>query len=154
MILGDIYFIDSDKDSNFTGALVTNAIETENIDYPSNLSSIHIEGLLIVGVSVQAKEQLDWDIFLWSKDELANTDLDLDTFVDFFNFPTASGKRIAGAGQYYWASPANNVQVYYKDMNNSGELHVGLVNRNASAKTAGTAGQIKIRFTVRPILGG
>lgn len=153
MKLGDIYFIDSDKDTHFTGALIQNAIENESIAFPSILTDTGVHGLLIVGISVQADEQLDWDIILWGKSTFSSTDLDSDNFIDFFNFPTASGKRIAGANQYYWASPANNVEVFYKDLDNSGKLHVGLVNRNAGAKTAGAAGEIKIRFSVRPILG-
>jgi len=79
--------------------------------------------------------------------------LDVDTFVDYFNYATTTGKRIAGAGQYYYASPSNNLDIAYRDADKSGKLHVLLVNRSATAKNAGATGEVKLRFVVRPIYG-
>lgn len=149
MTKGDIAYLDSDKDTHFSGALAQNAIEFENITFPSYW--IGIKECIIEGISIQSDQNLEWDVMLFSKSSAEDTDLDLDTFIDFFNFPSTSGKQIAGAGQYYYAFPANIMAIPYRDEDIKSQLHVGLVNRSATAKNAGATGEVKIRFALRPI---
>jgi hypothetical protein len=148
-----IEFIVTDKDGHFTGALATNAVEHESINFPTDWGIVGIQEMIIESVSIQSDQQLEWDIYVWSGSENANADLDLDTFLDYFNFPTTSGKRLAGANQYYYASVANNVAIPYRDNDKSSKLHVSLVNRSATAKNAGATGEVVVRFVVRPIRG-
>ncbi len=151
MGIQNIDYIASDKDSHFTGSLAQNAMEVESLLFPSRWRDIDISECVIEGISIQADQNLEFDVIVFSKASADDTDIDLDAFIDFFNFPVTGGKQIAGAGQFYYASPANNVAVPYLDKDNTGKLHVGLVNRSASAKNAGATGEVKITFFLRPV---
>lgn len=142
------YPIISDKDVHFTGAIAQNGMETESLDLDSHLQSIGVNEIFIRSVSVQSKENLEWDVYLFGDNNFNNTDLDLDRFTDNFNFPLTSGLQIGGANQYYYPSPSNNIQIPYKDEDLTSKMHVGLVCRTAGGKSAGTAGQVVIRFMV------
>lgn len=149
-----IEYLRSDKDTHFTGALAQNAIEVESINFPSIWRTAGVNECIIEGLSIQSDQNLEWDVYIFTSSEFDNTDLDLDVMIDMFNFPTTAGKTIAGANQYYYPFPANNISIPYSDAENTGKLHVGLVNRSATGKNAGATGEIVIRFALRPIYGG
>lgn len=148
-----IEYIRSDKDTHFTGALAQHAIEIEALSFPAMWGSAGIEECIIEGITIQFEQaDLDWDIFLFTTSGNQDTsDLDLDTYLDYFSFTT--GIQIAGANQFYYASPSNTMSIPYKDADNTQKLHVGLVNRSATAKNAGATGEIVVQFAVRPIHG-
>lgn len=148
-----IVYIRSDKDTHFTGALVQNAKEDESISFPGEISEIGVRELLITGASIQSDQNLEWDIFLWRNNNFDNTDLDIDGFVDFINFTAASGKQIAGAGQFYYPSSSNMAIPYRVDYPSLSQIHCSLVNRSAAAKNAGATGEIAVEFMVRPVRG-
>ncbi len=150
-----IVALDSDKDSHFTGVIAQNAIENESIDFPSDFSGPQINKLLIHQISIQSEENLDWDLIFWSSKDFADTsDLDADTFIIGIDSVMDAGDaiRIAGANQYYYTYEPTRPLVY-TDNDNSGKLHVGLLNRNASTKSAsGSGGDVKLRLMVEPVL--
>lgn len=146
-----IYYLDSDKDTHFTGVLAQNAIENESIDFPDLMGGVGVTDIIIEGISIQSDQNLEWDIILWSDDSYNTTDLDTADMVDYFNFPAASGKQIAGANQYYYPLPANYISIPYRSKDS--KMHVGLINRSATAKNAGATGEVKVRFMIEPVLG-
>lgn len=146
-------YIVTDKDTHFTGALAQNAIEVESIDFPADWSLLESHEIVIESIVVQSDQNLEWDIYLWSTSDYNETNLDADRFIDSFNFPTTAGKRIAGAGQYYYSAPSNNIMVPYKDEDRTSKLHIGLVNRSATAKNAGATGEIVVKIAARPVYG-
>lgn len=148
-----IEIVVSDKDSHFTGGIAQNAMETESISFPSDWGVLGLNECIVESVSIQADQNLEWDVYIWEGSEFNNADIDLDTFLDYFNFPTTSGKQIGATAQFYYASVANNVAIPYRDKDKTSKLHVGLVNRSATAKNAGATGEITIKFNVRPIRG-
>ena len=144
--------IDSDKDTHFTGALAQNAIENENISFPTDFSLPQINKIAIHQISIQSDQALNWDLILWSGDGFANTtDIDSDAHIVNNSFLASEATQIAGSNQsYYNYNPVT--PILYIDKDNSGELHVGLINRSITAKIAGATGEIKVRFMVEPIL--
>ena len=139
-----IHKIRSDKDTHFAGAIAQNASEEENLALPKGITGFgdHCKARLKT-ITLQSDENLNWEIMLFSSDTFANTDLDLDTFIGYWNFGTGA-VRIAGAGQFYYYIAG--LDVPYQDDDASGELHVALVNRSAATKTAGAAGEVVIEF--------
>lgn len=146
--------VSSDKDTHFTGALATNAIEAEN------LTDIKARSGYIESVTIQSDQNLDWDLFFWATDGHEDaTDYDNDYFLGKVVFVAADGERIAGAGQYYY-STSNSSQPFrpfpYIDKDavdaatGAAELHIGLVNRNSTSKSAGASGEVVVRITYRP----
>ena len=153
MSLKEIQYIKSDKDTHFSGALAQNAAEVEALNFPTDWVTLGISDIIIESVSIQSDQNLEWDVMLFSTDGTTDTDLDLDTFTDFFNFATTSGKQIGAANQFYYSSPSNNLQIPYKNTQNRSKLHVALVNRSATGKNAGATGEFTVEFAVRPVWG-
>lgn len=140
-----IEHIDSDKDTHFTGAIVQNAIETEN------LTGLSDSKLTITGISIQADEALNYRLWLFGTDGHADADLDDDEFVEFVSLDlSTNGGQIAGAGQYYYA--LTGLSIEYEDEDATKELHVALQNLSAAAKTAGAAGEVKMKIFYKPRL--
>jgi len=125
----------SDKDVNFTGALATNAIEQEDI---TGLSSNKI---VIRRVTIQSDQNLNYVLMFWATDGNVDTDLDLDFFLGEIEISPAMYRRIAGANQYY-ADIALPEGFQYQDDDGTRELHVGLLNLDATSKNAGATGEV------------
>ena len=149
----ELQYIKSDKDTHFSGALAQNAIEIEALDFPSDWQKINVTSIIIESISIMSDQNLEWDVLLFSTDGTTDTDLDIDSFTDFFNYATTSGKQAAGAGPFYYSSPSNNLQIPYKNAQNKSKLHVALVNRSATSKNAGATGEFTVEFVVRPVWG-
>lgn len=139
--------VTSDKDSHFTTAIAQNAKEEEDITgLPS--SSGFIEA-----IHLTSDQNLDWDLYFFSSDVQTDTDLDVEKFLGVVTFVASDAKQIAGAGQYYYST--NNCsypfhEFPYIDSDNTKELHVVLVNRNATSKNNGATGEVVLKVLFRP----
>ncbi len=143
--------IDSDKDTDFRDSLAQNAIEYESLDFPSDFSTTQIQKLLIRQVTLQSDQALNWDLMIWSDSGGADTDMDVDSHITTITLLASNAVTIAGTGQSYYDYELSS-PISYTDKDNSGKLHVGLVNRSATAKNAGGTGEVKVRFMVEPVL--
>lgn len=138
-----IKHIDTVSTTHFTTAIAQNAIEEENITGLSN------NKITITGIAFQAKEALNYRLWIYDTDGFADTDLDLDQFNEYVDIDLSSTNgRIAGAGQYYYALTALSID--YSDEDASNELHLALQNLSAASKTAGAAGAVKAKITYKP----
>lgn len=142
-----IQVIRSDKDTHFTGALAQNAREDESIALPAQWRTTEC---VVEGIAVISDQNLEWDVYLFSSSAFSNSNMDLDMFADCTNFPSTSGKQIAGAGSYYYPSPSG-IQLPYKSADSS--IHIALVNRSATGKNAGATGEVVVLVYVRPVTG-
>ncbi len=132
----------SDKDVHFTGAIALNAIEYEDIE---GLVSNKIR---IREINIQAQEARLYTFWVWKDSGHANPDLDVDSFKDFVNLDVAtSGRRIAGAGQYYLQS--SGLDINYEDADEDYTLHCGLMVSAGAAKSAGANIQIDVSYSPR-----
>jgi hypothetical protein len=144
------YSVRTDKDTHFTGAIAQNAKEDENVVLPGALDGIRGNARgYIKGIMIQSDENLAWELAFWSTDGFENTDLDLDTFISRWSFVVADGVRFGGTGQYYYY--IEGLKIPYVDEDNTGELHMSLVNRSAAAKTAGAAGEVVVEVYMEPM---
>ncbi|MFZ2938543.1 MAG: hypothetical protein WA066_07595 [Candidatus Omnitrophota bacterium] len=142
-----LVLIKSDKDTHFTEARIQNAQETESVSLPADITANRYHELYIESISIQADQNLEWDVYFWSSDEFDNTDLDLDAALFVVNFPATAQKQIAGAGQYRiddlvgmpYPIPTDN------------KIHISLCNRSDTAKNAGATGEVVIKLFVRPV---
>jgi len=145
----------SDKDTHFSGALIQNAVEHEDIAIDERLHRTN--EFVVEQIAIISDENLEWDVFFWSTSgNLDASDYDDDKFIEYQNFSSSSGKQIAAAGGFYYAT--SGLAIPYRDdgvdeRSNSAILHVSLVNRSAGAKTAGSAGEAVVICTLRPVYG-
>lgn len=155
-------FIRSDKDTHFTGALATNALETESF------GDLRVHAGEIVSVNLQSDQNLDWDIFFFGTTDFNNADLDSSIFLGRVRFAAADGVQIAGSGQFFYDTciasayafrPFFYVDKTWLDLDdedkldratNPIQLHVGLVNRSATSKNAGATGEVVINVEYHP----
>ncbi len=145
-------YVDSDKDTHFTGALAQNASEEENIAFPSDWGTLGVQKLNIRNISVLSDQPLSWELQFYATDGQGNADADTNSFITSLIFDASDAKQNDGTGLYsYDANPAHLPFVYH-DEDNTSEFHLTLVNRSAAAKTAGAAGEVKVRIHAEPIV--
>lgn len=144
--------IESDKDDHFSTTLAQNAIDYEDLAFPTDFSTTQMQKLLIHQISVMSDQALNWDITLWSDDGRADTsDIDSDAHIITISFLASDATQVAGANQYYYKyEPVQ--PIFYEDKDNSGELHVGLINRSVTAKDAIATSGFRVKFRVEPVL--
>ena len=136
-----VSFIRTAKGTHFTTEITQNNMETENI------TGLETNRLIIEAVTIQSDQNLQWELFLWGKDTLDETDHDADYFQCRIKFATTDGAQIGAANQYYYYK--GDLKLVYMDLDKSQELHVALVNRSATAKNAGATGEVVVEFQVR-----
>ena len=141
-----IHYVKSDKDTHFTDALAQNAVEHENIAMGNAL--VGCEECIIEGVVLLSDQNLEWDVFFWTRSTNLDTDADIDTFLDYIKFKQTEGRQIAGTGLWYYSW--TNLGIPYKDEDQSEEFHVSLCNRSATSKNAGATGEVVVKLMVRP----
>lgn len=150
----------SDKDTHFTGALATGAGEEEN------LTGLKAPTGVIESVTLTSDQNLDWDLYFYATDRITDTDLDLEYFLGHVQFVAADAQQIGGAGQYYYDTTTSSYAfrtIPYVDKDAldwydaptasaqvNPEIHVVLVNRNATSKNAGATGEVKVLIQFRP----
>lgn len=133
------FWLTTDKDVEFTEAIIQNAKEDEN------LAGLVADKIVITDIMIEADENLEFWLLFWSTDGFEDADLDDDTFLGYvvLDIPN-NGFRIAGANQYYLN--VSDVNLHYEDEDGTNELHVSLLNRSVAAKSAGAAGEVKIKI--------
>ncbi len=135
-----IFTLTSDKDSHFSGAIVQNATEEENL---VGLASNRIR---ITSITIQSDQSLDYRLIFFNTDAFANSDLDVDDLAGEVELDIPSyGFRIAGANQYYMS--VHGLTLDYEDEDGSYELHVALQNLSATAKNAGATGEVVVTIS-------
>lgn len=148
--LGRVFFVTTDKDTDFTGALAQNAAATANLAVPQLPSDAQCR---LKNIAIISDQQLAWEIWLWATTSFNTGITDLDALYPFgrWSFDSSSGVQIAGTGPYYYY--IDGLDVPYMDSAKLSQLHVMLVNRSAASKSAGAAGEIVVKFCLEPTLG-
>ena len=133
------------KGTHFTGEILQNAHETENI------TGLQFNKVNVLGINIQTSQNLHMALWFWAKDTFENVDLNEDSFLDFLelDIPT-NGKRIwdgSAFNQYYLN--VSGLGIMYEDEDQSQELHISLQNLSSTAKAAGSNVQIDILYSPR-----
>lgn len=149
---GLIIQVRTDKDIHFTGALAQNAQATENIVPAASIAAgLHCRSRLR-SIGITSKENLSWEIALYGTDQF-NSPTDMDSVIRYgwWTFDAASATRVAATGNYYYY--VDGLDVAYRDADQTGEIHLALINRSAAGKTAGADGEIVIVLGLDPTQG-
>lgn len=136
----------TDKDIHFTGQIIMNAHEEENI------TGLLSNRYMVRGVNIQSKQPLKYRLIFWSSDQFASTDLNLDYYIDDveLDMSAAPAFRINGANQYYLNS--GDLAIIYEDFDITRELHISLQNESGPAKNAGVTGEVQLDIKMSPRL--
>jgi len=133
----DRWLVRSDKDVEFTGALVQNAMELESY------GTIPTPKVVITGLTILSDQNLSWRIIFFGDSGADDTDADLDTMVASFDLIDTTGFQIAGAGLFRYS--LSGLEFRYAPEGR--QLHVGLMNLSAGSKNAGVTGEIVLEVS-------
>ena len=133
-----IYTVSSDKDIHFTGELTKNAVERENI------TGLRSNRIRISKISIQADQQLLFELLLYGTDKFEEADLDEDRFIASveFNLPMYGFQQTTGQ----WRLDIENLNIDYLDVDETKEIHAVLRNLSPTSKNAGATGEVKLDF--------
>jgi len=133
-----IYTISSDKDLHFTGELTKSAVERENI------TGLRTNRIRISKVSIQADQQLLFELLLYGTDKFEEADLDEDRFIASveLNLPKYGFQQTTDQ----WRLDIENLNIDYVDVDKTKEIHAVLRNLSPTTKNAGAAGEVKLDF--------
>lgn len=127
----------TDKDVEFTGAIILNAKADEN------LAGLAADKVVITDVMLEGDENLHFYLLFWGTDGFEDADLDIDSFLGFVELDLPNnGFRIGAANQYYLN--VTDLNLHYEDADAGNELHISLLCLTAAGKTAGAAGEVKL----------
>jgi hypothetical protein len=145
--------IRSDKDTNFTTAVAANAYETENL---TGLAGNSVE---IRGIAIHSDQRLAWDVAFYSRDTFGASNQDNDMLLGVVTVANAASRiAVLGGDCALKTNPASNTQyvayvaktIPYIDIDNTAELHIALINRSGTTKTATTGGEVVVEVFYEP----
>lgn len=145
--------IRSDKDTNFTTGIAAGAYETENLTgLPGN--SVEIKG-----VAIHSDQRLAWDVAFYSKDTFGAANQDIDMLLGMVTVANVASRiSTLGADCALKTNPASGSQyvayvaktIPYIDLDNRKELHIALINRSGTTKTATAGGEVVVEAFCEP----
>lgn len=140
----NIVYVRSDKDTNFTDELDTDEGEFESVRMFENIGGkeVYFDEGTIKSISILSLQGCAWSLFFFTKSTGATTDMDDDTFLEYFEFDSLSGRRIRGSDFFRYAF--THLGVRYRDMDDTQRIHMELVNRGRLRKGAGAAGHVVV----------
>jgi hypothetical protein len=159
---GQLISVRTNPATQFLGALAQNAALTLNLTMPIT-GAIQADGYVDAGLAagnavrsrlrsiwIASMENLAWEVWLWASDAFAAspTNPALVFPLGRWTFVANDGVRIGGTGLYYYY--IEGLDHAYADFDDTGEIHLMLVNRSAAAKSADAAGAILIQMQFEP----
>ena len=133
-----IYTVASTSTLHFTSELIKNAVERENI------SGLRSDRVRISKISIQAAQQLLYEVLLYSTDDFEEADLGDDRFIASveLNLPTYGFQQT----EDQWRLDIEGLNIDYIDVDKTKEIHAVIRNLSPTAKIKGLTGEVKLDF--------
>ncbi|MDD1678036.1 MAG: hypothetical protein LUO93_02470 [Methanomicrobiales archaeon] len=161
---GALTLVSTDPATQFTAALAQNAYDTVSLEagegIPEKLGFVD-QGIgagrtvasRLRAIAVISKENLAWEIWLWGQGTFNASGSDPAKVFPLgrWAFGAADGVQLAGTGLYYYYSDANDHP--YVDLDRKGKIHLMLVNRSVTGKSAGATGAMRIQLALEATMG-
>ena len=136
--------------SQFRSTIAQNAGENLSLDVNNGGFGIRVDSIIRT-LQIMSKEDLQWELWFYGKNTYnASADPDVNTRLGWFWFGV-SGRQIAATGLYHYY--VDGLYIPYRDLDQTGKIHMSLINRSAAAKTAGDAGAVKVVLGLEMALG-
>jgi len=126
-------WLEIDGDTYFTDALVQDASENESL-------SIDRDEITLLNISLYAKEQLKYRLWFYSRDTFVADDIL--GYIDF-DLPVTGITKVIGGTTYYYYN-ISDVDIPYRDADETSLLHIQIENKSVAAKTTGAAGKVQV----------
>ncbi len=137
----------TDPTANFRAAIAQNAKTDLSLTLPPTLQGVNGNARSVLrSLTIASIQNLDWELWLWESA----------THAVLTGGVTAAGTNVVGrwtfaagdgiqdvTGDYIYY--IDGLDIPYFDADNSGKLHMSLVNRSAASKSANDAGAIQVK---------
>jgi len=135
---------------DFTGAIAQNAAAFLSLDVKGLGVGSRVDCLLR-SVTVVSVEDLDWELWFFTKTGVAgnSADPDVNTLIGRVVLPSTA-LQIGATGLFTFYSEGLEINIF--DDDNTSKIHMALVERAAAGKTAGAAGGVKITLALEQTL--
>ena len=101
-------------------------------------------------ILLQSVQKLQWEVWLWGDNQYRTNGIGAQHPLGIWNFAEANAFLGAdGLYTYY----VDGLDVPYADIGGAGQIHLMLINRDATSKLAGAGGAIQIQLTLEPTSG-
>lgn len=147
-----VYQIRTDPDAQFTGALATNAIATENLVQSAFGGVDRNIQLVLTGLTLVSDQNLAWEIGIYGTDVFNSADPELNQFLGSWAFAASDGTQVAATGPYRYYIDGLSIPIM--DYDKTSEIHLALVNRSVTSKNAGATGEITVTLWVQSMQVG
>lgn len=159
MQAGNIVRVRTDKDVDFIAGAAQNVMLTTNLSN-NPVGAGGTARCRIRSIALVADQQLAWELAFFGDSNFMTGQADLDAvrYLGRFSFQAADGTQIAATGPYLYY--IDGLDIAYQDFEAGtvparvGQIHLGLVNRSATAKNAGATGEIVVELGIEPTLTG
>ncbi|MBW2646131.1 MAG: hypothetical protein JRE23_08135 [Deltaproteobacteria bacterium] len=129
-------WLEIDGDTYFTDALIQDASENESF-------TIERDEITLMNISLYSLQQLKYRLWFYSRDTFAINDII--GYIDI-DLPTAGATKIIGGTTYYYYN-ISDVDIPYRDADETSELHLQLENKSTTSKNAGATGKTQISLS-------
>lgn len=159
MQLGQIVRVRTDRTVSFTAAAAQNAMITAEISNNAVGAGGNVRSR-IKSLSILSDQNLAWEVDFFGKNTYMAGQADINNvfFIGRWIFSAADGTQIAASGPFIYY--VDGLDIPYQDADGAqppahiGIIHVGIVNRSATAKNAGATGNLVLEIGVEPTLTG
>lgn len=163
MQLGQINRVPTVSTTDLTAACAQNAMITVDIQNNAIGAGGSCRGR-IKALIITSDQNLAWEVNYFGTADFVTLATVFETvhLMGRYAFAVGDGLQIAGAGPFYYY--IDGLDIAYEDLDITskarnpqaavGKLHIGLVNRSATAKNAGATGKIKVTTCFEPTLTG
>jgi hypothetical protein len=136
--------------TQFRSALAQNAGENLSLDVNSYGVGIRVDSIIRT-LQIMSVEDRQWELWFYGKNSFnASVNPDVNTRNGWYWFGV-SGRQIGAAGLYHFY--VDGLYVPYRDLDQTGKIHMTLINRSAGAKSAGDAGALRVILGIEMALG-
>jgi len=160
---GNVFLVRTDPALHFTDAIAANGgIETENIPLPDAIGAGGHCRSILRHLVVFSTENLSWDVVLFGKKTFHLAPLSEVNFLTSFRLTASTGVRFWPNGPFIYQAP--NIDLPYADHDfddrtlppeerHGGILHLMLINRSVTPKSADAAGALTVLLYMEPTYG-
>src|SRR5712691_6439594 len=157
---GHVFPVVSSDGTHFIGSLAQNAAIAEDLTLGGALGAGGVTAARLRSMALVSSDNLAWEIQVFGSHDGPNIDPNQDTFRGRWSFATTDAVQIGSLWYYY----IDGLDIPYRDTDlaqhtgagvNVPQLHLRLVNRSATAKTAyGVGGHFRLTTHLEPTMGG
>ncbi len=148
--------------THWTTTLATDVEDIEHIDFPTDWATCGFQKMMITSIALlldagTAGVALDLDVVFYATNlgTTSLTDIFDNDFIQVLSFEATDANEI-GAAQtsnifYYETQTDMNMPIDYEDKDNTSKIHIGIINRTATAYTPATD-KLKVILTAEPVI--